>query len=319
MDRSSADSARQLFRRLFSPATRPAVERLLASSIRLANDIGQATWSVTLHPDSIRLNVGPAEALSLWQDSLGICFDGPRSTRSALRRAAIDMYQKTPIYPSVSTTNCRAEPDAGQLSEALRIIGDGHAQFIRNAATTKKGLPRKTPYYTSYSPGVIRYLHQRTDPELSFAPHPIEPTDGQVGDVFPGRGIDQAITTTQRIGQERFRRGLIDQWACCTITGCSQHELLVASHIKPWAVATEQERVNPNNGLLLTATLDAAFDSGLITIDETGILIASPELDPAAAASAGISAGVRVQGITRAHQAFLKYHRERRFRPGPQP
>ena len=53
--------------------------------------------------------------------------------------------------------------------------------------------------------------------------------------------------------------------ACC-ITGIADPRLLVASHIKPWGKDTEN-RHNPANGLLLSATLDKAFDRGLITVD----------------------------------------------------
>jgi putative restriction endonuclease len=51
----------------------------------------------------------------------------------------------------------------------------------------------------------------------------------------------------------------------CCITGIAEPRLLVASHIKPWGKDTEN-RHNPANGLLLSATLDRAFDRGLITV-----------------------------------------------------
>ena len=53
--------------------------------------------------------------------------------------------------------------------------------------------------------------------------------------------------------------------ARCCITGLSDSRLLVASHIVPWAVDTEN-RLNPRNGLSLSALHDRAFDQGLITI-----------------------------------------------------
>ena len=56
----------------------------------------------------------------------------------------------------------------------------------------------------------------------------------------------------------------------CIITGIDHPKLLVASHIKPWAVSTNEERLSVNNGLLLSATYDRLFDCGLITFDKTG-------------------------------------------------
>lgn len=51
----------------------------------------------------------------------------------------------------------------------------------------------------------------------------------------------------------------------CCITGLSVPELLVASHIVPWA-KDEKNRLNPHNGLCLNPIHDKAFDKGLITV-----------------------------------------------------
>ena len=68
----------------------------------------------------------------------------------------------------------------------------------------------------------------------------------------------------QRVGQDIFRRGLLEYWdGCCAITGLDVPDLLRASHIKPWADCdTDAERLDVFNGLLLAPHLDAAFDSG---------------------------------------------------------
>ena len=50
----------------------------------------------------------------------------------------------------------------------------------------------------------------------------------------------------------------------CIITGIDHPKLLVASHIKPWAVCSNRERLSVENGLLLSATYDRLFDSGLL-------------------------------------------------------
>ena len=51
------------------------------------------------------------------------------------------------------------------------------------------------------------------------------------------------------------------------MTGYADTRVLIASHIKPWYRATNEERVNPMNGLILTPNLDKVFDLGLITFD----------------------------------------------------
>ena len=78
-----------------------------------------------------------------------------------------------------------------------------------------------------------------------------------------------------RIGQGKFREQLLEKYGSCIISGIDISKALVASHIKPWAVSTNEERVSVNNGLLLSATYDRLFDSGLITFANEGKLIIS--------------------------------------------
>ena len=95
----------------------------------------------------------------------------------------------------------------------------------------------------------------------------------------PAPGYDVVGTTTQRRGQDLFRKMVLAGYdnKCC-ITGISRPELLVASHIKPWAACTEKEKTNPSNGLCLNMLHDKAFDIGLITLDDDCSIIVSPEL-----------------------------------------
>lgn len=79
-----------------------------------------------------------------------------------------------------------------------------------------------------------------------------------------------------RIGQGIFRKSLMEKYdGKCLITGIDHPALLVASHIKPWAVSSNAERLSVENGLLLSATYDKLFDSGLITFGKDGTLYCS--------------------------------------------
>ena len=87
----------------------------------------------------------------------------------------------------------------------------------------------------------------------------------------------------ERVGQQIFRDGLLEYWqGRCAITGLAVAEVLRASHIKPWAeCATDAERLDVFNGLLLAPNLDAAFDRGFITVAENGEVLVSERLgDP---------------------------------------
>ena len=81
-------------------------------------------------------------------------------------------------------------------------------------------------------------------------------------------GNDVMRLNKERINQQFFREVVLSSYhGCCCITGIAVPELLIASHIKPWAVSDpETERTNPRNGLCLNALHDKAFDKGLITV-----------------------------------------------------
>lgn len=71
-----------------------------------------------------------------------------------------------------------------------------------------------------------------------------------------------------RRGQQFFRQTVLNSYGVrCCISGINVPRLLVASHIMPWHKFPE-ERLDPRNGLCLSSLHDAAFDAGLITIDE---------------------------------------------------
>ena len=93
--------------------------------------------------------------------------------------------------------------------------------------------------------------------------------------IFVGKDVES--TTRHRIGQSFFRRTLLASYnGKCCITGINTHSLLRASHIKPWIKSNDvNEKANPQNGILLNALHDAAFDKGLITITTTYKLIVS--------------------------------------------
>jgi HNH endonuclease len=95
---------------------------------------------------------------------------------------------------------------------------------------------------------------------------------------------DKNETTKQtlieaRLGQGQFRAEVAKRWdSRCAVTGCAIVELLRASHIKPWAKCSDDDRLNPANGLLLAAHLDALFDCGLISFADDGMMLVSDEI-----------------------------------------
>ena len=81
-----------------------------------------------------------------------------------------------------------------------------------------------------------------------------------------------------RVNQNVFRQIVLANYnKKCAITGIDLPDLLVASHIIPWS-KNENERLNPENGICLSALYDRAFDKGLIGITEKYQIILSSEL-----------------------------------------
>lgn len=117
-----------------------------------------------------------------------------------------------------------------------------------------------------------------------------------------------------RIGQGAYREALIAYWGCCAVTGCTDLKMLRASHVKPWRHASHAERLDPYNGLLLTPNLDLAFDQGLITFDDQGLIQLSSDLDPDSAAALHLHTSLSLRQIKPPHRAYLAWHREHLFR-----
>ena len=79
-----------------------------------------------------------------------------------------------------------------------------------------------------------------------------------------------------RIGQGKFRKSLFEKYdGKCVVTRIDLSKLLIASHIKPWSVSENDERLSPDNGILLSADFDRLFDSGLITFTNDGSIVVS--------------------------------------------
>lgn len=123
-----------------------------------------------------------------------------------------------------------------------------------------------------------------------------------------------------RVGQSFFRNAVLSAYDMkCCITGISEKALLRASHIVPWA-SSEAERLNPANGLCLNAIHDAAFDRGLMTLDESLRVVVSAKLPPTMSAEVferffGSITGqpIRLPDRTQPHPEFLAHHRTNIF------
>jgi predicted restriction endonuclease len=96
----------------------------------------------------------------------------------------------------------------------------------------------------------------------------------------------------------------------------NEESLLIASHIKPWAVSDSKERIDPNNGFILSPLYDKLFDRGYITFTDDKRVTISNWLSRQVKERIGIKDNQLFQFLpvndARAH--YLEYHRTTVFK-----
>jgi hypothetical protein len=133
-----------------------------------------------------------------------------------------------------------------------------------------------------------------------------------------GIETDTTVPTTEREaiirarqGQGIFKQRVMTIEQRCRITGVVNPIHLIASHCKPWRDSTNEERLNGENGLLLTPSIDHLFDRGFIGFEDNGKLIISPVAHRPSLERMGIQTErvVNVGGFTEGQRHFLEFHR----------
>lgn len=130
-----------------------------------------------------------------------------------------------------------------------------------------------------------------------------------------GKNTSKDILTTIRVGQSQFRQELIKSLRRCPITKIDEPEILNASHIKPWVMSNDQERLDIKNGLLLAPTFDKLFDRGFITFTNDRQVLISESLNQENIKRIGISRYQKFDELPiLGREEYLEYHRKKIFR-----
>jgi putative restriction endonuclease len=119
-----------------------------------------------------------------------------------------------------------------------------------------------------------------------------------------------------RIGQGTFKNRVAEIESHCRITGVAQRDYLIASHIKPWRMSSNKERLDGSNGLLLTPNADHLFDEGFIAFRDNGAVLVSPVADREALSRMGMpiqSDELNVGNFTSSQKSYLEFHRDSIF------
>jgi hypothetical protein len=195
---------------------------------------------------------------------------------------------------------------AGEEPEDLRkAIGRSVALMHRDPGASSSGNAQKR----------LRIcLSRRVEADELVTASPANSAVPEDVSLLPGlTETERAYMRTARIGQGDFRDQLLKRYgARCPVTGIENTELLIASHIKPWRACSNAERLDPENGILLSALADKLFDRGLLSFSDDGGSILSPLLSTADQLVVSKMLQ-RKPALTERNREYLDYHRRAVF------
>lgn len=128
---------------------------------------------------------------------------------------------------------------------------------------------------------------------------------------IPETEKQQLVMSRRGQGLFRSRVSLIE--SACRITGVSTKSYLRASHIKPWKKSNDTEKLDGNNGLMLSPHVDYLFDKGLISFADNGDLLVSSRLDSQVIKAWNIPIDINVGKFNHHQLIYLEYHRQEVF------
>jgi putative restriction endonuclease len=174
---------------------------------------------------------------------------------------------------------------------------------------------------------VLMGLIGREAPQLTLAAQSVMPVASDDLDFWESKleldiAADTSVRETERqaivrarVGQGLFKERVSKIETRCRLTGVENPVHLVASHCKPWRDSTNQERLDGENGLLLTPSIDHLFDRGFIGFENNGRLIISPVAHRPSLQRMGVDTEqvVNVGGFSAGQRNFLDFHRNSVF------
>jgi putative restriction endonuclease len=196
-----------------------------------------------------------------------------------------------PSMPSELARSFTAAVSAADPTVTAYLLADDAAlaRWLRRAAALAQALPNQA--MTAYV----------ADVQAALAA--LEPAAAQNTEV--------QRMVRQRVGQQAFRQAMLDYWqGACAVTGLALPQALKASHAKAWALCTEDvERLDVFNGFLLSANLDALFDSYLASFTDKGALLIAPTVPPPAREQLGLTDNLQLRWVAAQHRPYLAFHR----------
>ncbi|MEQ1842647.1 MAG: HNH endonuclease [Verrucomicrobiales bacterium] len=238
--------------------------------------------------------------------------------------AAINLYCKTPFgrihirNPEIVALAKLLGRTPGSVSYKLANFASIDENLDRKGASNVSNLDRAVwaEFFADWD-GMV-FESERRMAELRGTSLEVQVSLEQEKDIVIPEGKTREAVVRLRVNQGFFRRTVLSSYdgACC-ITGLAVPELLVGSHIVPWA-ADAGNRTNPRNGLCLNVLHDKAFDRGLIAVDDGNRVLVSSRvrklgLEQARAVLEVEGAGLRMPRRFLPDPGLLAWHREHVF------
>lgn len=193
----------------------------------------------------------------------------------------------------------------------------------------KNGDGLQSVYLAAIPDEMAQVLLSKSNEIVELVSEELEAQAGELPDRLADR-IEQALRNDTTIdstecdsvikarrGQGKFRRNVASLEKGCRITNVREAILLRASHIKPWSLCqTNHERLDGNNGLLLTPTFDVLFDRGLLTFSDDANVIISARVSSEVRALIGLEMNLQTKPPFNDNQkSYLAFHRANIFKP----
>lgn len=114
---------------------------------------------------------------------------------------------------------------------------------------------------------------------------------------------------TSRVGQGTYRKRIIHRWEYkCAVNGFEKLNILIASHIVPWSDSNDMERLDVDNGILLSPNYDVLFDRHLISFENNGKIILSDSIEEQAYQRIGVTGNEKILNLSEYNFNYLERH-----------
>jgi len=242
--------------------------------------------------------------------------------------------QRTAPAPGARAAPARRAPSGWLLPVRFAVLGQpltpgehmdrlGPVLPAKHAPLRAAGARSPGPYLAEVPPRMAAVLEELLGGQLQRIEEAIGiETDGQLADAaveeWIWRRTDLALRDKRQLiaarrGQGVFRQNVEGIEKLCRVTGIPDRRHLRASHIKPWKLSDDRERLDGSNGLLLSPHIEHLFERGHISFADDGQLLVSKHLNPTVAKAWGLDKPRPPRPFRAEQRAYLEFHRRAVF------